>query len=65
LRGLGVTRDHGVMPSFTESQYVPALMSAAPGTVRIHAQTMRLATPQRTAESFYTEPATTMLPVMV
>ena len=33
--------------------------------VRTHAQTMRPATPQRTAEALVTEPTPTMAPVMV
>ena len=40
-------------------------MSAAMGMVRTHAQTMRPATPQRTAESRRVEPTPTMAPVMV
>src|SRR5512143_1727518 len=40
-------------------------MAAAPGIVRIQAQTIRPATPQRTAENFRTDPVPTMAPVIV
>src|SRR5258708_8192818 len=40
-------------------------MKAEPGMVKIHAQTMFPATPQRTAESFCTEPTPMIDPVMV
>src|SRR5437763_5195266 len=42
-----------------------AAMTKAPGMVRIHAQTTRLATPQRTAERRRAAPTPTMAPVMV
>ena len=40
-------------------------MKAEQGMVRIHAQTMLPASPQRTAESLCAEPTPTMAPVMV
>ena len=40
-------------------------MAAAPGIVRIQAQTIRPATPHRTAENFRTDPVPTIAPVMV
>src|SRR5258706_7887598 len=40
-------------------------MNAEPGMVKIHAQTMFPATPQRTAESFCTEPTPMIEPVIV
>src|ERR1043166_10150123 len=40
-------------------------MNAEQGIVSTHAQTMRSATPQRTAESFCTEPTPMIEPVMV
>ena len=40
-------------------------MSADAGIVNIHAQTMRPATPHRTAESLLVAPTPTMAPVMV
>src|SRR2546430_11552844 len=43
---------------------IPATAAEA-GIVRIHAQTIRLATPQRTAESLCTAPTPTIAPVMV
>src|SRR5207244_10747681 len=43
---------------------IPATAAEA-GIVRIHAQTMRLATPQRTAESLVVAPTPTIAPVMV
>src|ERR1019366_392160 len=42
-----------------------ALIAAAPGTVSTHAQTMRPATPQRTAVSLRTLPTPTIAPVIV
>ena len=45
--------------------YEAALMAAEHGTVRIQAQTMRPATPHRTAENFRTLPAPTIAPVIV
>src|SRR6185503_797753 len=42
-----------------------AAMSAELGMVSTQAQTMRPATPQRTAETFCAEPTPTMEPVMV
>src|SRR6185312_16017278 len=46
-------------------QYVTAEMNADAGMVRIHAQTMRPATPQRTADSRLIEPTPMMAPVIV
>src|SRR5258708_12115522 len=40
-------------------------MNAEPGIVKIHAQMMLPATPQRTAESFCVEPTPMIEPVMV
>ncbi len=40
-------------------------MKAEHGMVNTQAQTMRPATPQRTAEALVTEPMPTMAPVMV
>ena len=42
-----------------------AATTAAAGMVRIHAQMMRPATPQRTARAPRVEPTPTMAPVMV
>ncbi len=39
-------------------------ISAAPGMVNIHAHTMRTVTPQRTADSRFTEPTPDMAPVI-
>src|SRR3954471_18695579 len=40
-------------------------MTAAAGIVRIHAQTIRPAIPQRTADSRFVEPTPTIAPVIV
>ncbi len=40
-------------------------MAADPGIVRIQAQTIRPATPHRTAENFRTDPVPTIAPVIV
>jgi hypothetical protein len=47
------------------SQYVPPAIRAEAGIVTIQAHTIRLATPQRTAEKRWTAPTPTMAPVMV
>src|SRR5262245_42204954 len=47
------------------SAHVSAAMNAEQGMVRIQAQTIRPATPQRTAEAFCTEPTPTIAPVIV
>src|SRR2546427_2645259 len=46
-------------------QNAKAATAAEAGMVRIHAHTIRRATPQRTAESRWTAPTPTIAPVMV
>jgi len=52
-------------PHIFATQNVHAPISAAMGIVKTNAQTMRPATPQRTAESLRMAPTPTMAPVMV
>src|SRR5262249_26982062 len=47
------------------SQTLTPAISAEPGIVRIHAQTTRPATPQRTDRILFREPTPTIAPVMV
>src|SRR5215471_10238707 len=57
-------QDHGATIART-SRYVPAAMRPDAGIVRIHAQTMRCATPQRTADRRRIDPTPMIAPVMV
>src|SRR5438309_5090748 len=60
-------RHAGYLPalkSLMTRKVIPAIAAEA-GMVRIQAQTMRRATPQRTADSRCTAPTPTMAPVMV
>src|SRR5688572_10904719 len=60
--GLPCAPDHR---KYRATLHATAAMNAEHGIVRIHAQTMLPATPQRTADRFWIEPTPTIAPVMV